>query len=218
MDLAHEVMGNARGLLQAARTRKRRPSGSCPRPTGPQRYTPFGSGGLTSRRFSALERRRLYALHSSYKCCRRSTARLRRILNEAAALEVLPVVRNYVLAQMLSERLSTPSAASLSASASDGCAWQIAHVFGRGAELHGEHRLGDKLGGVRPMMCTPRISSVFACASTFAMPAVSPSARSTFAEKGNTPARYWTPSLFSCCSVLPTRRSRGSYRSPREWC
>ena len=30
-----------------------------PRPTGPQRYTPFGSSGRTKRRFSAFERRAL---------------------------------------------------------------------------------------------------------------------------------------------------------------
>src|SRR6185503_8685136 len=52
-------------------------------------------------------------------------APLRRILDEAAAREALLVDRDDVLGQMLSERLSTPSAASFSASESEGCACTI---------------------------------------------------------------------------------------------
>ena len=43
---------------------------------------------------------------------------------------------------------------------------------------------------IGPMMCTPRISSVFASASTLTMPVVSPSARARpLAMNGKVPAR-----------------------------
>ena len=42
------------------------------------------------------------------------------------------------------------------------------------------------------------------------MPVVSPSARARpLAMKGKVPALYFTPSAFSCCSVLPTQAISG---------
>src|SRR6185503_4984131 len=136
---------------------------------------------------------------------------LGRIGNEAAALEALLVDRNDVLAQMLSERLSTPSAASLSASDSDGCACTIMPM----SSAEPRNSIATTASAISspaigPMMCTPRISSVFASAMNLTRPVVSPSARAlALAENGNTPARYSTPSAFSCCSVLPTQAISG---------
>src|SRR6185436_13912242 len=120
-------------------------------------------------------------------------APLGRIGNEAAALEALLVDRDDVLAQMLSERLSTPSAASFNASDSEGCACTIMPM----SSAEPRNSIATTASAISspaigPMMCTPRISSVFA-----------------LAENGNTPARYSTPSAFSCCSVLPTQAISG---------
>ena len=63
---------------------------------------------------------------------------------------------------------------------------------------------------IGPMMCTPRISSVFASAKNFTIPDVSPKARARpFAIKGKVPALYAMPSALSCCSVLPTHAISG---------
>src|SRR5688500_4968717 len=139
-------------------------------------------------------------------------APLRRVLDEAAAREVLPVKGNYILSQMLSERLSTPSAASLRASESEGCAWQIMPM----SSLDPRNSIATTASAISspangPMMCTPRISSVFACAMTFTSPLVSPRARAlAFAENGKTPVRYSMPDALTCCSVLPTQAISGA--------
>ena len=61
------------------------------------------------------------------------------------------------------------------------------------------------------MMCTPRISSVFASAIILTKPSAlpMPSAR-PFAIIGNWPVLISRPSAFSCCSVLPTHAISGS--------
>src|SRR6185503_13976779 len=131
--------------------------------------------------------------------------------NEAAALEALLVDRDDVLAQMLSERLSTPSAASFSASDSDGCACTIMPM----SSAEPRNSIATTASAISspaigPMMCTPRISSVFSAARNFTRPLVSPRARArALAENGNTPERYATPSAFNCCSVLPTQAISG---------
>src|SRR6185503_16894418 len=138
-------------------------------------------------------------------------APLGRIGNEAAALEALLVDRDDVLAQMLSERLSTPSAASFRASDSEGCACTIMPI----SSAEPRNSIATTASAISspaigPMMCTPRISSVFSLARNFTRPLVSPNARArALAENGNTPARYAMPSAFNCCSVLPTQAISG---------
>ena len=46
-----------------------------PRPTPPYMYTPLGMSGWLNSFFKALERRLLYAAHSSAQRCKASTAR-----------------------------------------------------------------------------------------------------------------------------------------------
>src|SRR4029077_20237670 len=79
--------------------------------------------------------------------------------------------------QMFRERLSTPSAASFIASDSDGCAWQIMPMSSaepRNSMATTASEMSSEAIG--PMMCTPRISSVFALAMNLTRPVVSPRA------------------------------------------
>src|SRR5882762_7888754 len=113
--------------------------------------------------------------------------------------------------QMLSARLSTASAASFIASESDGCAWQImpmSSLLARNSMATTASAISSEANA--PMMCTPSITSVFASATNFTRPLVSPSARArALAMNGKVPARYSIPSAFSCCSVFPTQAISG---------
>src|SRR5581483_1493983 len=114
-------------------------------------------------------------------------------------------IRTAVAHHMLSGRLSTASAASCITSESDGCACTtraMSSELARNSIATTASAISSEAWVL--MTCTPRISSVFACASIFTNPCVSPcpSAR-PLAENGNWPARYGVPSALSCCSVLP---------------
>ena len=65
-------------------------------------------------------------------------------------------------------------------------------------------------------MCAPRSSSVFASATNFTKPVVSPIDRARpLAEKGNLPVRYSRPLSLTCRSVSPTTAISGQvYTTP----
>src|SRR5882724_12920710 len=93
--------------------------------------------------------------------------------------------------QMLRARLSTASAASFMASESEGWAWQImpmSSLLARNSMATTASAISSEANA--PMMCTPSTASVFASATNFTRPAVSPSARAlAFAMNGKVPAR-----------------------------
>src|SRR5262249_6542759 len=138
-------------------------------------------------------------------------APLRRFDDEAPLRQVLLVKREDVGHQIFRARLSTASAASFIASESDGWAWQIMPMSSaepRNSIATTASAISSPANG--PMMCTPRISSVSFLDRNLTSPVVSPSARArAFAENGKLPARYSTPSVFNCCSVLPTHAISG---------
>src|SRR5215467_3240682 len=80
--------------------------------------------------------------------------------------------------QMFSARLSTARAASFIASDSEGCAWQIMPM----SSLEARNSIATTASAINsdanaPMMCTPRMVSVFASARYFTRPLVSPTRR-----------------------------------------
>src|SRR5690606_40376876 len=92
--------------------------------------------------------------------------------------------------QKFSVRLSTASAASLVASDSEGCAWQM-RAMSSALALNSIATTASAINSLAmgPTMCTPRISSVLASARNLTMPVVSPSARARpLARKGKLPA------------------------------
>src|SRR4029078_6446489 len=126
---------------------------------------------------------------------------LRRIGDKPPLAEALLVKRDYVGRQMFRARLSTAKAAAFMASESDGWAGQIMPM----SSAEPRNSIATTASAISspaigPMMCTPRISSVVLCEMNLTRPDVSPSARAlAFAENGNVPALYSTPSVFNCC-------------------
>src|SRR5258708_27046910 len=150
------------------------------------------------------------------ECCE-----LRGIQRETVGVGCLPglvgespgIARLYRLThQRLIVRLSTARAASCRASARVGWACTIRAMSSEAAPNSMRTTASDiSSDAYGPIICTPRMRSVFASASIFTNPAVSPIARAPpFTMNGNCPARYSMPFAFNSCSVLPTHAISGA--------